>query len=180
MTWIIDGGSDPPIERGIVLPYGVSEVRRRVLRKDTAESVMQDFGLPFDLGPESFELHIRGLITPASEANKLWEIAKRPDRAAVTITVIDEPEFEMYSGYYLINRADIGLSRPMYDAETGKVVQEFDLAFINPSAEGTVGFADSEEVKLDEPGVGFGDIAQQLSDFLFETISPNLYNKLMA
>ena len=172
MAWDIGDDVD-----GVTLGFGGPQtVKRRVLRKQTADKILANFPLPIDLGPDSFELNIKGLISPASEAVKLWDIVKRADVDSIIVNVIGEPEFVQYTGQYVINRADQGMSKPMFDAVTGKTVQEYNITFVQFTE--NVQNVDDGEKTLSEPGVGFGDIDLLFGDVVFDTFSnffPNLF-----
>ena len=148
MTWIIDT---------ITLPHGGPQfVQRKVLRKQEADKLLEKFPLPIDLGPDSFKLQIKGLISPASEADKLWEVVKKAGQESIQIQITDEPEFIHFAGRYTVNKADSGVKKPMFD-ENGKLVQEYNLVFIAFSEQGDTQDVDTGDFILDEPGVGFGD-----------------------
>jgi hypothetical protein len=171
MTWIINNE--------VILPFGgPQEVRRRLLRKQSAEAVIESFALPFDLGPDSFELNIKGLISPASEAQKLWQICEKAEQSSITITVENEPEFETFinNSLYAVNRADIGMSEPRFDADTGAIVQDYDITFVQfPGSD--VQPTDSGELESDEAGVGFGSF-DDFGSFIYSQIQGFLPNLL--
>jgi len=158
MTWTLDDAVD-----GITLPFGGPQsVKRRVIRKKTAESILSQMPFPIDLGPDTFELQIKGLISPASQADKLWEIVKRADRDSLVISITSEPEFEFFGGQYIINRSTVGISKPRFD-ENGKIVQNYDITFVQPPED--TGNSDNGENIGDEDGIGFGDLGDS---FLFD------------
>ena len=172
MTWHI-GDEDA----GVTLPYGPNRLDRKILRKQAAEQILEDFPLPFDLGPDSFELQMNGLIHPASEADKLYEIAKRAETASIIITN-DEADFQKFNGQYAVSRGSISISSPQRDATTGGLVQNFSITFVQFTEQSDTGNGDSGENSGDEEGIGFGDFDFSFSDLIldsFQNLFPNLF-----
>ena len=157
MTWTIDAN--------IILPHGGPQlVKRRVLRKQEADKLLEKFPLPVDLGPDSFKLQIKGLISPALLADQLWEVVKKAGQESIQIQITGEPEFEFFAGRYTVNKADSGVKKPMFD-ENGKLVQEYDITFIAFTEQGDTQDIDTGDKILDEPGIGFGDFEDIFDDF---------------
>ena len=178
MGWFIFDADD-----GIALPFGgPQKVSRRIMRKQTANKILEDFPLPFDLGPDSFELQLTGLISPPAEADKLYEIAKRAESESITITVTndtlgqDKDKFDKINGQYAVSRGDISISAPAFDSNN-KIVQKYDITFLQFAEQSDLGNGDSGDKSLDEPGIGFGDINLTFGDFDFLNLAdlfPNL------
>jgi len=161
MTWTIGDADD-----GVTLPFGGPQsVKRRVIRKKTAESILSQMPFPVDLGPDSFQMQIKGLISPAAEATKLWEIVKKADQDSIPVVITNESEFEDFSNQYIINRSTVGISKPRFD-ENGKIVQNYDITFVEPPE--NIGNSDDAEKVTDEDGVGFGDLGD---DFVFDFLN---------
>ena len=156
MTWIIDT---------ITLPHGGPQfVKRLILRKQEAKTLLDSFPLPVDLGPDAFKLQIKGLISPALLADQLWEVIKKAGQESIQIQVTDEPEFTFFAGRYTVNKADSGVSKPQFD-DNGKLVQKYNITFIAFSEQGDTQDGDTGDFILDEPGVGFGDLESIFGDF---------------
>jgi len=161
MTWTIDDAND-----GVTLPFGGPQsVKRRVIRKKTAQSILSQMPFPIDIGPDAFELQIKGLISPAAEADKLWEIVKRADRDSVVVSITNEPEFEFFTNQYIINKSTVSISKPAFDAN-GKIVQNYDITFVQPPED--IANSDDGEKIIDEDGIGFGDLGD---DFVFDFLT---------
>jgi len=158
MTWKIDT---------IELPFGGPQsVKRRVIRKQTADKIISQFPFPVDLGPDAFEFQIKGLISPAELADQFWEDVKNPDKDKFVIEVTNDPEFEFFSGEYVVNRSDIGMTKPQFDSVTGKIVQNYNITFVQFSQD--IGNGSTGDLNLDEDGVGFGDFN---IDFNFDFVN---------
>ena len=173
MTWHIGDDVD-----GVELPFGGPQtLSRRVVRKQTANKILEQFPIPFDLGPDSFEMTMTGLISPASEADKLWEICKRAESESVIITVKNEPEFSKFNGQYGITRGDLNITGPKFD-ENGGIVQTYTIVFIQFAEQSDIGNGDSQDIVNDESGVGFGDVNVSFGDVIFEPFQNFLPNLL--
>lgn len=166
MVWIIGDPQD-----GVILPYGGPQsVRKRVARKIEAQTILANFGLPSDLGPDLFEIQIKGIIGPPALIEKLWGIVKNPEQDSVPLTVINEPQFEMYNNTQVVfSKVDIGQNGPQFDAETGDIVQDYDITFIEFAEASAIGNGDVAEPELDEPGIGFGGF-EEFGEFITKDI----------
>lgn len=174
MTWVIGDDVD-----GVILPFGGPQtLNRRVMRKQTADKILEDFPIPFDLGPDSFEMVMTGLISPAAEADKLWEICKRAEQESIQIVVLNEAEFAKFTGLYAVSKGDISISGPMFD-ENGKSVQKYAITFVQFAEQGDLGNGDSGDSVGTEPGIGFGDIDISFGDIVFDTFG-NLFPNLLG
>jgi len=100
---------------------------------------------------------------------------KNAEKPTIQI-IVTEPEFGISQAkLYAVNRMDVGLSKPMFDSETGEMVQEYDITFVE--FEDDIGEQDTGSKTLDEDGIGFGDINLSFGDFIFEgfqNLFPNL------
>ncbi len=159
MTWKVD-----EIELSFGGPSGI---QRRVLRKQTANKILEQFPFPVDTGPDAFELQLKGMITPALLADQLWEKTKAAEQPELRLEVSNDPEFEFYTGNYAVNRSTIGMSKPRFDSATGKIVQDYNITFVQFAED--IGNGDTGDKGLDEPGVGFADIPENFGDFIFDT-----------
>jgi len=161
MAWAIDG---------IVLPIDPTKVDRRVLRKQEATNILQQFPLPFDLGPDTFQLNLKGFIFPSLLADQLWEVAKSPDNSSIQIEVTNDTEHEFYNGRYAINKASVKRTGPEFTKVSGNdvAVHRFDITFIQFGEQGAIGDGDSTDIDLDEDGVGF-DIEDIFGTFDFSS-----------
>lgn len=175
MTWKIDT---------ITLPFGGPQtVQRRVLRRQTSNKIIEDFPIPVDIGPQSYELRITGLIhargNNGSNADQLWETVKAAENPTIQIIITDEPEMADYGGnkLYAVNKADVGMSRARFDASTGEIVREYDITFIE--FEEDIGEQDTGELELDEDGIGNGDLNLSFGDFVFD-IFQNLFPNILS
>jgi len=160
MPWAIEG---------IVLPIDPTKVDRSVLRKQEAASILQQFPLPFDLGPDTFKLNVKGFIFPSELADQLWELSKRPDSPSVQIEVTNDTEHEFYNGRYSINKSSVKRTGPEFIKVAGNdvAVHRFDITFIQFGEEGAINDGDSGDVDLDEDGTGF-DIEDIFGTFDFD------------
>lgn len=165
---------------GVRLPFGgPQKVNRRVMRKQTANKILEQFPLPFDLGPDSFELQLSGLISPPEAADKLYELAKRAETESMTITVNndsfgqDADHFNRINGQYAVSRGDISITAPAFD-ENGKLVQKYNITFIQFAEQSDIGNGDSGDLVNDEPGISFGDINFSFGDILLDSFG-NLF-----
>ena len=170
MTWTVNS---------ILLPFGGPQTEKRgVLRRQTANKIIEQFPFPVDIGPQSYELTITGLIHAighaGSNADQLWEDLKNAEKPTVQL-VVTEPEFAKYSGLYAVNKMDIGMSKPMFDATSGEMVKEYNITFVQFAED--IGELDTGDNSLDEPGIGFGDINITFGDMIFDSfqnIFPNM------
>lgn len=154
------------VDDGVSLPFGgPSSVKKRIIRKQTADKLLQKFAVPIDLGPDPEEMQIKGRISPAAEAVKLYDVCKRAEQDAMFIKVNNDPEFKDFEGQFLVSKVDIGMNKPEFDAATGKTVRTYDITFIKFTDD--IGNGDSGEGILDEEGIGFGDFGFNFEDFDF-------------
>jgi len=166
LTWTLDE---------IVLPFGGPEsVEWGMIRKQTARKIIEDFPTPIDIGPDSMELKITGIISSGVIIDKLREVVKRAEKETAQLIVTD-PEFEMYTGKYAVGRAKIGQKGPNFDAETGFIVQQYDLTLVQFAEGGLTEDGNTSDKELDEDGVGFGDLDSVFEDIISPHI--NLYLK---
>ncbi len=160
MTWIIDG---------IILPIDPSLAERRVLRKQQASQILSSFPLPFDIGPQAFELTLKGLIWPPSLAKELWEQTKVAEAESIQIEVINDTQFEQYAGKYAVNKESVKQDGPKFTKEAGSEVSvaAYDITFVQFGDSSAVGDGDGLDLDLDEDGVGF-DIEDVFGSFDFD------------
>lgn len=180
MTWIIGDNdtSAPENQGGVELSFGGPQrIDRRILRKQTADKILEDYPLPFDLGPDSFELQLSGLIYPPAAADRLYEMAKRAESDTIIITN-DDPNFQKLNGQYAVTRGSISISSPQFDTETGALVQRYDITFIQFAEQSDTGNGDSGDEVGDDDGIGFGDFDFGFGDLIkesFQNLFPNLF-----
>ena len=145
----------------LILPIDPELVERRVLRKQEANSIFQQFGIPLDTGPAKFEFVIKGKIWPTELATDLWELAKKPEAEAIEITVTNDPEFEHYTGLYSVNKSTVGSKGPQFVADAGfdngkdGPAVNYNITFIEYAEPGALGDGDSGDFDNDEDGVAF-------------------------
>lgn len=172
MTWTLDT---------VNLPFGgPTSIEWGIVRKQTANKIVENFPFPVDVGPNAMELKITGKITGATEIDKLREVVKRAEKQTIQLIVTD-PEFTMYGsgsstdGLYAVGRAKIGQKGPQFDASTGLIVQDYDITLVQFAEGGSVGEGDTADLIEDEEGVSFGDLNTIFEDALFDQF-PNLYD----
>ncbi len=160
MTWIIDG---------ITLPIDPSKAERRVLRKQQANQILSSFPLPFDIGPQAFELNLKGLIWPPSLAKELWEQTKVAEAESIQIEVIDDADHLQYAGLYAVNKESLKQDGPKFTRHEGSdvPVAAYDITFVQFGDSSSVGDGDGLDLDLDEDGVGF-DIEDVFGAFDFD------------
>ena len=186
MGWFIyDDAQEFGETIGVRLPFGgPQKVSRRVMRKQAANKILSAFPLPFDLGPDSFALQLTGLISPPKAADKLYELAKRAEVESITITVKDDSfgddatHFNKINGQYAVSRGNLSITKPQFD-ENGKLVQKYDITFIQFAEQSDVGNGDSGDIVNDEPGIGFGDINFSFGDIILDTFG-NLFPNFLT
>ncbi len=151
------------------IPIDPTSIERKVLRKQEATSILQQFPLPFDLGPDAFELTIKGFVWPSLLADQLWELTKQAEAPSIQIEVTDDEEHEVYSGLYAVNKASVKRKDPEFITVDGKqkAVHRFQFTFVQFGEGGIVSDGDSGDIDLDEDGVGF-DIEDIFGVFDFD------------
>ncbi len=161
MTWIIDG---------ITLPIDPASAERRVLRKQQANQILSSFPLPFDIGPQAFELTLKGLIWPPSKAKGLWEQTKVAEAESIQIQVINDPDHLQYEGRYAVNKESVKQDGPKFTKDAGAEVpvSAYDITFVQFGESSAIGDGDGLDLDLDEDGVGF-DIEDVFGAFDFDS-----------
>jgi len=159
MTWIIDG---------ITLPIDPVTAERRVLRKQQANQILASFPLPFDIGPQAFELTLKGLIWPPSLAKELWEQTKVAESESIQIEVLNDPDHLQYEGRYAVNKESVKEDGPKFVRDEGSDVSvaAYDITFVQFGDSSAIGDGDGGDLDLDEDGVGF-DIEDVFGSFDF-------------
>ena len=165
----------------IDLPFGgPSSVNWGVLRKLTANNILEQFALPVDLGPDSFELQIKGLISSGVEIEKLRETVKKAEKDTIQLEVLPiDNEFAIYTGKYIVSKAKIGQKGPQFDGATGKIVQEYNLTLVQYAGGGTFSEGLSDDLVQDEDGVGFAALNDLIEDLALD-IFPNLFEGILS
>ncbi len=160
MTWIIDG---------ITLPIDPVSAERRVLRKQQANQILSAFPLPFDIGPQAFELTLKGLIWPPKLAKELWEQTKVAETESIQIQVLDDPNHLQYEGTYAVNKESVKENGPRFVRDEGLDVSvaNYDITFVQFGESSAIGDGDGLDLDLDEDGVGF-DIEDVFGSFDFD------------
>ena len=170
MVWTLDT---------IDLPFGGPEsVQWGILRKQTANKIIEQMPFPVDIGPDSFELQIKGRITSGVEIEKLRETVRRAEKETAQLEVTD-PEFTIYTGKYAVGKAKIGQRGPQFDGTTGKIVQEYNITLVQFAGGGTFSDGLSGDLTLDEDGVGFGDLNVLFEDILLDSF-PNIFGDIFG
>ena len=166
-TWVLDT---------VDLPFGgPSSVQWGILRKQIANKIIEQFPFPVDIGPESFELQIKGQITSGVEIEKLRETVRRAEKETAQLEVLPTTdEFAIYTGKYAVGKAKIGQKGPQFDGATGKIVQDYDITLVQFAGGGTFNDGNSGDKVLDEDGVGFGDLNVLFEDILLDSF-PNIF-----
>ena len=172
VTWKLDT---------IDLPYGGPQsVTWGVLRKLTANNILEQFALPVDLGPDSFELQIKGQISSGLEIEKLRETVKKAEKDTIQLEVLPEDdEFAIYTGKYIVSKAKIGQKGPQFDGATGKIVQDYNLTLVQYADGGTISDGLSGDLNQDEDGVGFANLNDLIADIALD-IFPNIFADILG
>lgn len=170
MTWILDT---------VNLPFGGPEsVQWGILRKQTANKIIEQFPFPVDIGPDSFELQIKGMISSGVEIEKLRETVRRAEKETAQLEVTDA-EFDIYTGLYAIRKAKIGQRGPQFDGVTGLIVQDYDITLVQFADGGSISDGLEGGLNLDEDGVGFGDLNDLFDDILLDSF-PNIFADILG
>ncbi len=172
VTWTLDT---------VDLPFGgPSSVNWGVLRKLTANNILEQFALPVDLGPDSFELQIKGLISSGVEIEKLRETVKKAEKDTIQLEVLPiDNEFAIYTGKYIVSKAKIGQKGPQFDGATGLIVQDYTLTLVQYAGGGTFSEGLSDDLVQDEDGVGFAALNDLIVDLALD-IFPNLFADILS
>ncbi len=165
----------------IDLPFGGPQsVNWGVLRKLTANNILEQFALPVDLGPDSFELQIKGQISSGVEIEKLRETVRRAEKETIQLDILPtDNEFAIYTGKYIVSKAKIGQKGPQFDGATGKIVQDYNLTLVQYAGGGTFSEGLSGDLNQDEDGVGFGNLNDLIEDILID-IFPNTFAEILS
>ena len=155
----------------VILPIDPASIQRRVARKQVVDKLQQQLPFAVDTGPDMYELNITGLIWPEYKAWQLWEIVKAAELPVIEI-ITDDFHFDMYNGRYAINRADTGMSGPRFIADPASpdgvsTVHDYNVTFVQFADQGLLANGNSQDLELDEDGIGFGDININMGDFNF-------------
>ena len=171
VTWRLDT---------IDLPFGGPQsVQWGVLRKQTANKIIEQFPFPVDIGPDSFTLQIKGKIVSKLEIEKLRETVKRAEKETAQLEVLpSSDEFSLYTGIYAVSKAKIGQKGPQFDAATGKIVQDYDITLVQFAGGGSVSDGLTGDLNQDEDGVGFGDLNDLFEDIIID-IFPNIFSEAL-
>jgi len=150
MTWWIG-----PIQ----LPIPPEEVEKSAVRKLEGESAIKQFGIPLDLGPDVFQFQLKGLIWPTVKAGQLVDMIKREDRDSIVVRT-DDPNFEAFTGQYLVQKTSVKLSGPEFIKDTGFTggegpVHHYDITFVQFANQSSIANGDSLDLEGDETGIGF-------------------------
>ncbi len=152
----------------IVLPIDPESIERRVLRKQEANNIIEQFGIPIDVGPDAFEFTVKGKIWPTQLSNQLWETTKKAEQATIQILVTNDPQFEVYTDRYAVNKSSVKISGPNFVKQGGVdvPVYSYNITFVQFAGQGDTTDGDSGDIDLDEDGVGF-DIEDVFGSFDF-------------
>ena len=93
------------------------ETEKEFTKEDA--SILNQFPLPFDLGPETFQLVLKGLIWPSELADQLWELTKAAEEPSIQIEVLNDINFEIYSDRYAVNKSSTKISGPQFIKDSG-------------------------------------------------------------
>lgn len=172
VTWILDT---------VDLPFGGPQsVQWGILRKQTANKIIEQFPFPVDIGPDSFELQIKGQIASGIEIEKLRETVRRAEKETAQLEVLPTTdEFSIYTGKYAVGKAKIGQRGPQFDAATGKIVQDYDITLVQFAGGGVFSDGLSGDLNLDEDGVGFGNLNDLFDDILLDSF-PNIFADILG
>lgn len=140
--------------RGIVLPIEPSTVAKRTIRTQNPVSVTGDFPNPTINQPTRFELNITGFIWPRSLAQQLDEALKNAETEEIIVAVSDETS-QWISGLYSVGTSEVKRERPLYDAQTGEEVYEYNISLVKFADTGSVQNSEEGGPVGDEAGAGF-------------------------
>lgn len=155
----------------LTLPIEPASIQRSVARKQVVDKIVEQLPFAIDLGPDTYEVNIKGLIYPTYKVTQLWELVKKGENPSIEI-YNDDPDFALYNGRYAIARAVEGVNGPNFIADGGFVlgvgpVHTYDITFVQFGDSGLISDGNTGDLELDDDGIGFGDINVNLGDFNF-------------
>jgi len=155
-----------------VLPIPPTLIDQRVLRKQTVDSIIDQFPFAIDSGPDSFELQLKGFIWPKAQKESLIEEIKKSEDPSTQIQVADEDtdNFGQYEGRFAVNKSSIKADGPKFtkDAGVDVPVWTYDITFIQFAEQSNLADGEGGENDGDESGTGFGGLEDLLGDFDFD------------
>ena len=155
-----------------VLPIPPSLVDERVLRKQTVDSIIDQFPFAIDSGPDSSELQLKGLIWPKAAKESLIEEIKNAEEPSTQIQVSDTDVtlFGQYEGRFAVNKSSVKIDGPKFteDAGVDVPVWAYNITFIKFSDQTDLADGEDGNTDADESGIGFSSIEDLLGDFDFD------------
>jgi len=155
-----------------VLPIPPSLIDERVLRKQTVDSIIDQFPFAIDSGPDSSELQLKGLIWPKAAKEALIEEIKNAEEPSTQIQVADDDiaAFGQYEGRFAVNKSSVKIDGPNFTEDAGLDVPvwTYNITFIKFADQSNTADGDDANLEEDESGVGFGSIEDLLGNFDFD------------
>ena len=156
-----------------ILPIPPLLTDERVLRKQTVDSLIDQFPGIVDSGPQGFELQVKGLIWPKSAKEALIDEIRNAEEPSTQIQVADSDAslFGQYEGRYAVSKSSIKIDGPNFtrDDDGNEVpVWTYDIVFIQFTNQTNLADVDQGTFDGDESGVGFAGLEDILGDFDFD------------